>query len=83
MIYDDPQAKMPATCLIQPFAVLIGYLGKRGQLISTVAGVRLLVQSLAEQDDGATWTLFPAHRPPYPCEASTNREGRALSRGAD
>jgi hypothetical protein len=30
------------------------------ELISTVAGVELLVQSLAEQDDGATWTLFPA-----------------------
>jgi hypothetical protein len=30
------------------------------ELISTVAGEQLLVQSLAEQDDGATWTLFSA-----------------------
>jgi hypothetical protein len=41
------------------FKIVIGW-ETGSELISTVAGVQLLEQSLAEQDDGATWTLFLA-----------------------
>jgi REP element-mobilizing transposase RayT len=39
---------------------ITGYADRKPLAVSTVAGVQLLVQSVAEQDDGATWTLFPA-----------------------